>query len=203
MRRRMMMGKGLPYDAEVEWIQNSSKQYIMTGVIPPFDAKVEIRGMFGFADTSTGRRFLVSDGNWTITHYCEFNSSNQFGGFEGYIPVSLVGNMMYEASMVINGGKSAQYRLTMQGESYEASTTKWTYRTFGELRLSKLENQYQGTGQIFGEVTILVNDLLVRDMIPVRFTNELGQSEGAMYDRVSCNLFGNAGTGQFILGPDK
>ena len=43
----------------------------------------------------------------------------------------------------------------------------------------------------------------VRDFIPVRFTNELGQSEGAMYDRVSGQLFRNAGTGSFVIGPDK
>lgn len=42
----------------------------------------------------------------------------------------------------------------------------------------------------------------VLDMIPVRFTNELGQSEGAMYDRVSRKLFRNQGTGSFATGPD-
>ena len=41
------------------------------------------------------------------------------------------------------------------------------------------------------------------DAIPVRFTNENGVSEGAMYDRVSGNLFRNAGTSSFIIGPDK
>ena len=35
------------------------------------------------------------------------------------------------------------------------------------------------------------------DLIPVRIGNE-----GYMYDRVSGKLFGNAGTGKFILGPD-
>lgn len=40
-------------------------------------------------------------------------------------------------------------------------------------------------------------------MIAVRFTNEQGVSEGAMYDRVSGQLFRNAGTGAFTIGPDK
>ena len=40
-------------------------------------------------------------------------------------------------------------------------------------------------------------------MLPVRFTNESGVLEGAMYDRVSGQLFRNAGTGAFIIGPDK
>ena len=41
------------------------------------------------------------------------------------------------------------------------------------------------------------------DLIPVRFTNENGESEGAMYDKVSEQLFKNKCTGKFILGPDK
>ena len=39
---------------------------------------------------------------------------------------------------------------------------------------------------------------LVRDFIPVRVGDV-----GYMYDRVSGQLFGNAGTGEFIIGPDK
>ena len=46
------------------------------------------------------------------------------------------------------------------------------------------------------------NGVLIRDFIPVRFTNSNGQSEGAMYDKVSRQLFRNAGTGQFVIGPD-
>ena len=41
-------------------------------------------------------------------------------------------------------------------------------------------------------------DSLLLDLIPVR----KGQV-GYMYDRVSGQLFGNAGTGDFILGADK
>ena len=36
------------------------------------------------------------------------------------------------------------------------------------------------------------------DLIPVR-----KRSIGYMYDRVSGQLFGNQGTGDFIIGPDK
>jgi hypothetical protein len=43
-----------------------------------------------------------------------------------------------------------------------------------------------------------MNDILVRDFIPVRVGNV-----GYMYDKVSGQLFGNSGTGNFILGPDK
>ena len=44
---------------------------------------------------------------------------------------------------------------------------------------------------------VKVNGVEVADFIPVR----LGQV-GYLYDKVSKQLFGNAGTGNFVLGPD-
>jgi hypothetical protein len=51
--------------------------------------------------------------------------------------------------------------------------------------------------------TIRRGGKIVMDLHPVRFTNEFGQTEGAMYDRVSGQLFRNQGTGSFIIGPVK
>lgn len=56
-------------------------------------------------------------------------------------------------------------------------------------------------GMIYG-CTIEEGGVLVRDFQPVRFTNENGQSEGAMYDKVTKQLFRNKGTGRFAIGPD-
>ena len=39
---------------------------------------------------------------------------------------------------------------------------------------------------------------VIADYIPVR-----KGTVGYLYDRVSGKLFGNAGTGDFVLGPDK
>jgi hypothetical protein len=49
-----------------------------------------------------------------------------------------------------------------------------------------------------GGFKIEKNGVLVCDFIPVRIG-----TEGAMYDRVSGQLFRNAGTGAFTIGPDK
>ena len=46
--------------------------------------------------------------------------------------------------------------------------------------------------------TISDGTTLVRDFIPVR----IGQT-GYLYDSVSGQLFGNAGSGNFTVGPDK
>ena len=52
-------------------------------------------------------------------------------------------------------------------------------------------------------IQIKQGGVTVRNFIPVRFTNEFGQTEGAMYDRVSGQLFRNQGTGSFVIGPVK
>lgn len=43
---------------------------------------------------------------------------------------------------------------------------------------------------------------MTHDFVPIRFLNEDGEWEGAMYDFVSGELFRNQGTGAFSYGPD-
>lgn len=57
------------------------------------------------------------------------------------------------------------------------------------------EPTYAGTR--FHAIQFIFDDTIVRDFIPVR----VGKV-GYMYDRVSGQLFGNQGTGAFIVGPD-
>ena len=49
---------------------------------------------------------------------------------------------------------------------------------------------------------VKVGGVLIADFIPVRFLNENDEWEGAMYDLVSGDLFVNAGSGSFLIGPD-
>jgi len=44
---------------------------------------------------------------------------------------------------------------------------------------------------------IYINNTLVRDFIPVRIG-----TTGYMFDKVTGKMFGNSGTGNFVLGPD-
>ena len=52
-------------------------------------------------------------------------------------------------------------------------------------------------------VVFSADNAILGSFIPVRFTNERGETEGAMYDKVSGQLYRNAGTGSFVIGPDK
>ena len=52
------------------------------------------------------------------------------------------------------------------------------------------------------EASLSYPDVFEFHFIPVRFLNEDGIWEGAMWDLVSEELFRNQGTGSFIIGPD-
>lgn len=57
-------------------------------------------------------------------------------------------------------------------------------------------NTSVGATKIY-ELKVYESDVLVLDYIPIRVG-----SVGYMYDKVSGQLFGNAGTGDFVIGPD-
>lgn len=67
----------------------------------------------------------------------------------------------------------------------------------GCLQLFAHNSNYKSEGRIYS-CKFYYNNTLIYDFIPVR----IGQV-GYMYDKVSGQLFGNSGTGSFVLGPDK
>ena len=82
-------------------------------------------------------------------------------------------------------------------QSYEF-TTKTTALLFAENGNTAHGGIYPGYLRIFScQIIDTQTGKLRLDMIPVRVG-----SVGYMYDKVSGRLFGNAGTGDFVLGPD-
>lgn len=65
---------------------------------------------------------------------------------------------------------------------------------FGGIKPSVSRN---GSVRLYSIKIYGIGNVKIRDLIPVRKDNV-----GYMYDRVSGRLFGNAGTGEFVLGPD-
>ena len=192
----------LPYDAEVEYLQGDGNAYIDTGLTPARGSTVKLDGMVGFATGSMYRRFVYSDGNASVAHYSEFNADGLFGTGGAYAQIQLSPGVMYAASTTIASDRY-DTEIEVDGVTYTASTTSFSSSYWGDIILFRLNNSYRGAGQRLGRTKIYVNDELKFDFQPVRFTNELGVTEGAMYDRVSGQLFRNAGTGNFSYGADK
>ena len=91
--------------------------------------------------------------------------------------------------------------------TYNENTTKTTTPTSAtqiatDNKITAFYHQSSGDSNMFigrfYAIKIWEDNALVRDMIPVR-----KGTTGYMYDKVSGNLFGNSGTGDFILGNDK
>lgn len=70
------------------------------------------------------------------------------------------------------------------------------------FQIFKTNNTNPCIGFRLGAMSCLLSGTMLFDIIPVRFTNELGEPEGAMYDKVSGQLFRNAGTDKFLVGAD-
>ena len=192
----------LPYDAEVEYLESTGTQCIDTGYAPGTDvvavsARYEFTGGVAYAATVWGAQ-LATDRNWMANQYSDRwwfgTQQGQFAGSQG--------NYLHDVSWNINNGAvSGSVNGTMYSGTYSGSVVSGhSVYLFGcnaggvAQRVSSLK---------LYSYSLSDNGKLVRDLIPVRFTNEQNQSEGAMYDRVSRKLFRNAGTGAFLYGPDK
>ena len=185
--RKMM--KQLPYDAEVEYLESTGTQWIDTGYsnsqcpyfsldVQPLITNVD-SGMFGaYTDGYSVRQYLGRwrwfDGGWTLTD----------------IPVDITRttNITRNANGWFVDGeitrKSGYLRGVLSSGLFGVNSSG-VFHAGRPIRVKRLS--------FFDK-----NSSLVADFIPIRKGNI-----GYMFDRVSGRLFGNQGTGAFIIGPDK
>lgn len=193
-RRRMMMGgkgSGLPYDAELKYIQSSGTQYINTRLTPSANLVLQ----FGFVNISRAGDVIVGTFPGDYDDYRFFNASDQcyFDTPNGRrINGSVCSqNNYYEFELgnyyvkdILTGFMKIQGSAGITSKNYQIGICGDTYNHRSNNRI------YWFKGYVSNELKI--------DLIPVR-----KDGIGYMYDKVSGQLFANQGTGNFILGPDK
>jgi len=202
----------LPYNAEVEYLESTGTQWIDTGI------SMDIYPSIGFR---IGLNPLVSvNKNPATDGFCGFSNygSRWFGvNFMSLNSRGLqigLGNTAYNSSnMAIK-----DYEVLVSSELgvlLDGMDTGYTYShgiggrkgtTFYVFAIcardsSNINHISPRQCRIYS-LTIYNGEDVLQDFIPVRFMNEQGISEGAMYDRISGELFRNQGTGAFIIGPD-
>ena len=209
-RRNLMGGVKLPYDAEVEWLQSNGNEYIETGyVIKSNSFKIETVAA-PVKQTLHPERVIASA--WNYSNWNLF-----FCGSQGTDCVNCYGNNHMAIRGVLADEKN-YIELVYDGDGIYGQIGRslklgdLDVRDVMPSRLSsnplKLFMRFDktsepGSGVKMWSFMLYDGTVLVLDMALVRFTNENGVSEGAMYDRVSGQLFRNAGTGAFVIGPDK
>lgn len=191
-------GTRLPYDAEVEYLESTGTQWIDTGVagvgglhitcsfMPLYPVATANQDYFGGSDGDNAKGYRVRNGSSS----------------ENVLSVSI--------------GSKSNWSFSITGGLTNVEVTSTQCIVNGTVAVSTIGSDYPGQSlYIFGHnrggtAYRLSKMRLYRfaiegktDLNPVRFTNELGQSEGAMFDLVKGQLFRNAGTGSFIIGPAK
>lgn len=194
LRRRLMLGgKSLPYDAEIMYLQSDGNAYIDTQYAQKDVSKFSIK----YYNTSSGSP------SWGNAMGCRTStSSNEFlvcNASRGIISIgsrnTSMGNTVSRINEIIyNGGSS----ISVNGTSKSVGTSSLS-RTDSVVLFANRDNgrviEIQA-GRIY--YVKLEGNGKSLDLILVRVGNV-----GYMYDKVSGKLFGNMGTGNFVLGNDK
>lgn len=203
----------LPYDAEVEYLESTRTQWIDTGIAPNvIDSSIEITYASGSGHLFGAR----TSSDPSHRHLWSLYAPNtafircDWIGSRDYISVAASAKKVTFVSHA-NGSSILYNDTTYAGNSKTTinySIYLFAVNTSGSVSVAIRMKLY--------DFKIWQSNFLVRDLIPVRFTNEQGQSEGAMYDRanpaVGMNpdgsprtdgLYRNRGTGTFLYGADK
>lgn len=178
----------------IEYLEGTGTQWINTGFIPNQDTGIKAKVAF----TSTTRTWESVFYSRTTSDVDEFTLQKNYTN--GNIR-ALYGN---QHTSHAEFGPIRTTPLIVDWDKNKIKVDKYshtfTYKAFSGTQAMRVPG-VSAAGRISpGKVwyfTIYDNGILVRDLIPVRVGNI-----GYMYDKVSGQLFGNAGTGKFILGPD-
>lgn len=189
----------MPYDSRVEYLETDGNQYIDTGIRTCDIGKIS--SIMRYDSKPSGN---IGDGSVI---------SGSFYGLVGLISKS---STYYYGAQFAGHGKEVVSSATYNDGKFHTLLLDILNRTFildNNTPISLVitstppelnwyifkRNAVTRTAVSKRKVIKIWNksNILVRDFIPVRRGNV-----GYLYDKVSGKLFGNAGTGQFILGND-
>ena len=190
----------LPHNAvRVEYLESTGTQWIDTATIPSSGWEVEID--FSSTRWQTGELSLFGQ----RTSYTSQDAFSAFTSGLGMFP-QYDGNQGRVDNTANVLGRRYNFRHSEKGafldgvqikpENGASFTCEYSMYLFAKNQAGSWTDR-PFHGRIYFVKFWDANDELVRDFIPVR----VGRV-GYMYDRVSGRLFGNSGTGAFIIGPD-
>lgn len=199
------------YDAEIEYLEGTGVQYIDTEIIPTLQYSFECGFYYVSYDnvTDSSATLFGCQSTWITESFTLLVTPSKTGLYNcwgnKYTSIEKSTNTTYWNTLI-----GVWHTLEFKNkETYIDGIKKLSAvsNTSGEPTLSiHLFNCQRNGNPTFGKGSIKrisyakifnENGILLIDLIPVRIG-----SVGYMYDKVSDRLFGNAGTGSFVLGPD-
>lgn len=191
------------YDAEIKYLEGNGSQYIDLNVIPDENTGIYIQAVDSnqsgsYDHYTTGLRDDSGDTRWCIGY------SSNLGWYYGYGSYTTISNNTYPGSIAkstLNYLNSKTATCTVNGTTSTVNLPTLPFSPQNNIRIfgtsGASANYAKWSGKIYA-FKVSQGSTVVMDLIPVR----VGQV-GYMYDKVTGRLFGNSGTGNFILGGDK
>ena len=201
-RTAVWSGKRLPYDAEVEWLESNGEQYVLTNYIPRNVDRIIVKYILYQENYNGNSIFASKTGNWSdnpnywvylksMDYYQIWAFSNyqqlNFDTAYGSVYVCDLDLLNKRIAVYEEGSEPVYERIIVGVESKNQLPIRLfpnNQKDLARTRIMKFES--------------IRNGEKVADIIAVR-----KDGVGYMYDRVSGQLFSNAGTGAFVIGPDK
>lgn len=185
---------GLPEEyQEIEYIKSDGNQYLDTNILPNannkyvfnFGGTIENKGAGHFYGNGFGGIWTKgTDGEW----------SDSPTGYD----TGIIGSQYADVTSSFTGGtmtavfKSGSSEKTIERTNSISSFSHNFYAFWADTSYPKV------IGKMY-YLKMVVNDALVRDYIPCRRKSDLSVG---MYDLVTNTFFANAGTGEFVAGPE-
>jgi hypothetical protein len=181
------------YDAEVEYLESSGTQYINTGiVVGENDSIVAVaKFMSGYSTTynTIGDAMAINSSQGSI--FLRLKSSAYFVRFGSSSTSQPSASGIYNKNVYV----LSKHYFGVNGS--ELSTPNYIGMPSSSYIIGHIASNTSFVGKLFSFAIKDSNDVARIDLIPVRCG-----TVGYMYDRVSGTLFGNDGTGDFIVGAD-
>ena len=192
--------RDLPYDAEVGYLEGTGTQWIQTNYVPTgTNINVYTKITYnGYSNTTTYLPWyaaytgeqqetyrIIKSGSATNKVWLYNGKKANGEGTEFSVSVGETYTISFEGNQYNINGITGTVSQTSSGSNTGVFTLFNSTATNGLLK-----GRFYYFKVTKGGATVL-------DLIPVRVGNV-----GYMYDKVSGQLFGNYGTGSFVLGPD-
>ena len=209
-------GGTLPYDAGIAYLESTGTQYIDTGIKP--SGISNIRVVTSVECSNANRRVILGSfstanaGDKGLSIEIQKDSTNNKLRLYTINNTSAV-NFMDTHSLTLNKPINIDITLNCASNTWSGtlSNNNSSYNISAsassgmdtQLRNFRLYLDHRASTSVIAYplkmyfLKIYIDNQMVRHFIPVRVG-----TTGEMYDKVSQTLFGNLGTGSFVLGPD-
>jgi hypothetical protein len=188
----------IKYDEKIEYLESTGDQCIDTGYVPTGnDIKIEGKYyLYSYAEPYSAWFEAYVDENTEAYRIIRNNTDNSSVYF------TCGTNASNSTSASVQTGTTYVYELTSSGLVLNNTITTSNTYTASDANTSSLFlfSSPDGARRSIGRhyyFKVYKNNVLVLDMIPVRKGDV-----GYMYDKITHQVFGNSGTGNFTLGPD-